>query len=302
MASSLPAYQSDQQQQPQAQAELQSRTNTAYHSNNPFLNAQPTGASVQSNVTAPPSFNEATGIVNQQTDNSSISNIPSQSTGTATGAGSNPFDTLSELDPEQHLTESTSTANQAQTGSASVQSETRLNTDHSNSIVIQPTSTSPIHPSRSPSAPSSPESASLTHSRPNRTLTPSPPLIIPPDADNPPDSVSTTATISSTTIYDPPSSPPPPISSPSYRPPPGPPPQLPNRRTPSQSSNANSPIGNQQTGNGGLPQGYHPTTVATPGQPLLRNGKILIYPRGWQGCPKCEFRVVERVLSEERVK
>ncbi|CDR98755.1 uncharacterized protein SPSC_06158 [Sporisorium scitamineum] len=32
---------------------------------------------------------------------------------------------------------------------------------------------------------------------------------------------------------------------------------------------------------------YRPTTVPTPGQPLLRKGKLLVYPRDWRGCPKC---------------
>lgn len=34
-------------------------------------------------------------------------------------------------------------------------------------------------------------------------------------------------------------------------------------------------------------ESYRPTTVPTPGQPLLRKGKILVYPRNWPGCPKC---------------
>lgn len=33
---------------------------------------------------------------------------------------------------------------------------------------------------------------------------------------------------------------------------------------------------------------YAPTTTATPGQPLLLGGKMLVYPSNWQGCPKCE--------------
>ncbi|KAG8959729.1 hypothetical protein FRC03_007546 [Tulasnella sp. 419] len=31
-----------------------------------------------------------------------------------------------------------------------------------------------------------------------------------------------------------------------------------------------------------------PTTVPTPGRPLLRNGKVLVYPQGYE-CPKCEL-------------
>jgi hypothetical protein len=33
---------------------------------------------------------------------------------------------------------------------------------------------------------------------------------------------------------------------------------------------------------------YAPTTTPTPGQALLRQGKMLVYPSGWPGCPKCE--------------
>lgn len=33
---------------------------------------------------------------------------------------------------------------------------------------------------------------------------------------------------------------------------------------------------------------YAPTTVPTPGQALLKNGKMLVYPHGWKGCPKCQ--------------
>ncbi|PWN33916.1 uncharacterized protein FA14DRAFT_66280 [Meira miltonrushii] len=32
---------------------------------------------------------------------------------------------------------------------------------------------------------------------------------------------------------------------------------------------------------------YAPTTTPVPGQPLLRNGMMLVYPHGWRGCPKC---------------
>ncbi|PWN94096.1 hypothetical protein FA10DRAFT_264681 [Acaromyces ingoldii] len=61
-----------------------------------------------------------------------------------------------------------------------------------------------------------------------------------------------------------------------YAAPPGPPP--PPRRNGEGSSG--SP--------GATSQGYHPTTVPTPGQPLLRDGKTLVYPNGWKGCPKCQ--------------
>ena len=32
---------------------------------------------------------------------------------------------------------------------------------------------------------------------------------------------------------------------------------------------------------------YAPTTTPVPGQPLLKNGMMLVYPHGWRGCPKC---------------
>lgn len=34
---------------------------------------------------------------------------------------------------------------------------------------------------------------------------------------------------------------------------------------------------------------YAPTSTPSPGQPLMRRGNILVYPNGWQGCPKCEL-------------
>ncbi|KAI5479143.1 hypothetical protein MNV49_004003 [Pseudohyphozyma bogoriensis] len=66
--------------------------------------------------------------------------------------------------------------------------------------------------------------------------------------------------------YSPPPHPPP---GQSFSPPPGPPP-----------SNGAQQSQQQQQ------QGYNPTTVPTPGQPLLRGGKILIYPVGHE-CRKC---------------
>lgn len=32
---------------------------------------------------------------------------------------------------------------------------------------------------------------------------------------------------------------------------------------------------------------YAPTNTPVPGQPLLKNGMMLVYPHGWRGCPKC---------------
>ncbi|PWY97640.1 hypothetical protein BCV70DRAFT_202695 [Testicularia cyperi] len=64
-------------------------------------------------------------------------------------------------------------------------------------------------------------------------------------------------------------------SSPSaFRPPPGPPPSTSSGST----SSSTRPRPQDQ---------YRPTTVPTPGQPLLRKGKLLVYPRNWTGCPKC---------------
>ncbi|CBQ72743.1 conserved hypothetical protein [Sporisorium reilianum SRZ2] len=67
------------------------------------------------------------------------------------------------------------------------------------------------------------------------------------------------STAASPSIYAPPSGPPPPLSSSASTHRPG------HRRDDS----------------------YRPTTVPTPGQPLLRKGKLLVYPRDWRGCPKC---------------
>lgn len=59
-----------------------------------------------------------------------------------------------------------------------------------------------------------------------------------------------------------------------YAPPPGPPPTTSTSSSPSTRPPAR-------------PTEYRPTTVPTPGQPLLRKGKLLVYPRNWPGCPKC---------------
>ncbi|TKY86213.1 hypothetical protein EX895_005038 [Sporisorium graminicola] len=59
-----------------------------------------------------------------------------------------------------------------------------------------------------------------------------------------------------------------------YAPPSGPPPAS------ATSSSAHRP-GNRRE------DSYRPTTVPTPGQPLLRKGKLLVYPRDWRGCAKC---------------
>lgn len=66
---------------------------------------------------------------------------------------------------------------------------------------------------------------------------------------------------------------------PRYAPPPGPPP--PRRpRAASTSSGAGSTAPPASDG--------RPTTTPTPGHPLLRNGKTLVYPENYM-CPKCSF-------------
>lgn len=89
--------------------------------------------------------------------------------------------------------------------------------------------------------------------------------------------------------------------SPSYAPPPHPPPEH-ERATSSVAQNYAPPshppppeheagASRRSTEHGrqpsGLPLGYHPTIVATPGQPLLANRRILLYPLNDPVCPKC---------------
>jgi hypothetical protein len=77
--------------------------------------------------------------------------------------------------------------------------------------------------------------------------------------------------------------PPPPGASgqqqPRYAPPPGAPPSRP--RAASTSSGAGSTAPPASNG--------HPTTTPTPGHPLLRNGRTLVYPEAYL-CPKCKPR------------
>ncbi|KAJ1577041.1 hypothetical protein NDA12_004908 [Ustilago hordei] len=70
-----------------------------------------------------------------------------------------------------------------------------------------------------------------------------------------------------------PVSPVPPTPS-AFAPPPRPPP------TASSSSTSSRPPARPN-------DSYRPTTVPAPGHPLLRKGKLLVYPRNWTGCPKC---------------
>jgi len=63
-----------------------------------------------------------------------------------------------------------------------------------------------------------------------------------------------------------------------YLPPPGPP--------PSHSSSRNE-FSNRPSSVGGVPENDgRPTTIATPGHPLLREGTLIVYPRGYE-CSKC---------------
>lgn len=61
-----------------------------------------------------------------------------------------------------------------------------------------------------------------------------------------------------------------------YAPPPNNPPPLPSRPAPSSSTSTAPP-----------PAQYTPTTKPTPGQPLLRDGKLLVYPSAGHKCSKC---------------
>lgn len=280
MTTSLPDYRQQSQSQ---QSQMQTATSTGnYHSNNPFLNAQPTGTSIQSNATAPPSFNEAINDTNNRIQTSDPPPISAQNT----SSGSNPFDDLSAL--EQHLnTSSTDTSqlnpNPNPTGTDSGVTNNQIGSNHQaqNRTPSPPISPIEAHsPRPSTSPPSSPEVQS--HQRPH-----TPPLIIPPDLDSPPDPSSTSMT---TTVYNPPNEPPPPVSTSSsnpiiYQPPPNPPPRHPHGRT---TSNSSSSPASPSMNNGSTQDTWRPTTIPTPGQPLLRNGRILVYPAGFH-CPKCEY-------------
>ncbi|SPO34845.1 uncharacterized protein PSFLO_00316 [Pseudozyma flocculosa] len=68
-----------------------------------------------------------------------------------------------------------------------------------------------------------------------------------------------------------------------YQPPPGRPPPSgpPAASSPTSPQSASRPPARPQQNQ------YRPTTAPTPGQPLLRNGKLLVYPKSWTGCHKC---------------
>ncbi|KAK0535654.1 hypothetical protein OC842_002238 [Tilletia horrida] len=94
-----------------------------------------------------------------------------------------------------------------------------------------------------------------------------------------------------TSSYAPPTGPPPehstshatPAAS-SYAPPSGPPPPS-SSHTQSHQRVASSPASGSSSQP--APPAYVPTNVPTPGAPLLRKGKLLVYPRGLAPCPKC---------------
>jgi hypothetical protein len=71
-----------------------------------------------------------------------------------------------------------------------------------------------------------------------------------------------------------------------YASPTGPPPMPP--RHPSQQVMSPSATGSNLRRPPPSTQDMSPTTVATPGRPLLRNGMLLVYPKGFI-CHKCEF-------------
>ncbi|KAF4579167.1 GATA-type domain-containing protein [Pleurotus pulmonarius] len=80
-------------------------------------------------------------------------------------------------------------------------------------------------------------------------------------------------------LYPPPSGPLP--NSPrQYAPPSGPPPPLPQR------PRTTSPTPGSSSGSGSRPNDGRPTQVPTPGHPLMRDGKVLVYPNGYV-CDKC---------------
>ncbi|KAH9040314.1 hypothetical protein EDB83DRAFT_2507647 [Lactarius deliciosus] len=76
----------------------------------------------------------------------------------------------------------------------------------------------------------------------------------------------------------PPGPPPPAAQQPRYAPPPGAPPPSSHSRAASTSSGTGSTSAAANNG--------HPTNTPTPGRPLLRNGRTLVYPETYT-CPKC---------------
>lgn len=108
-----------------------------------------------------------------------------------------------------------------------------------------------------------------SHSTPNLQ---SPPGAYPPPAGPPP---------RRSGLYPPPSGPPPGSLS-QYAPPSGPPPPLPQR------PRTTSPTHGSSSGSGSRPNDGRPTQVPTPGHPLMRDGKVLVYPNGYV-CDKCKL-------------
>jgi hypothetical protein len=131
-------------------------------------------------------------------------------------------------------------------------------------------------PSPPPSPPPPPPPPSPPSSFPERPLSPLSEFEVPP---------SPTASLQQQHRYAPPPGPPPPAASvrqqPLFAPPPGAPPP-PNRpRAASTASGAGSTAPAASVG--------HPTSTPTPGRPLLRNGRTLVYPESFL-CHKCKSR------------
>ena len=83
------------------------------------------------------------------------------------------------------------------------------------------------------------------------------------------------------TTYLPPPGPPPHVRAQSYSPPPGPPPMP----RPAPSARRVS-VSGTSVGTSTMPDDGRPTTTPMPGHPLLRGGKLLVYPPGFE-CTKC---------------
>lgn len=80
--------------------------------------------------------------------------------------------------------------------------------------------------------------------------------------------------------YAPPPPPPPATSPPQFAPPPGPPPgHSPDGSTPAPPANGSGAQSN-------IPDDGRPTIRPVPGHPLMNNGRVLVYPQGYE-CSKC---------------
>ena len=200
--------------------------------------------------------NTSTNHAAAATTNNTAASTTSTSTGTSTNAIStashNPF-----LAPEEQ-----STPNPESNTNPFLSAVTAQQTDASPTPTVTSSGPAPATNSQVPSLPprnyAAPQSSAPSQQEPSRP------------------SLDSRHSRASSIL--PPTSPSP--ASPSvYAPPTGPPPPPPSSSSPS-SSSANRPD-HRRT------DSYRPTTVPTPGQPLLRKGKLLVYPRDWRGCIKC---------------